>query len=96
MEEPLAGNFDDHTFRPEKIHLAPDVVGHKLADGAVRQPDKLFLQNRTDAERADHPLKGILRVCEAPLFFDEVFDFFLSAVVDVHALQLYPVEARNR
>jgi hypothetical protein len=67
-----------------------------VGNGAVGQPHKLFLQNRTDAERADHPLKEILRVCEAPLFFDEVFDFFLSAVVNVHALQLYPVEARNR
>ena len=87
MEEPLAGNFDDYTFRPEKIHLAPDVFGHKSADGAVGQPHKSFLQNRTDAERADHPLKGILRVCEAPLFFDEALhaDLFFFVVVVGHA-----------
>jgi len=86
MEEPLAGNFDDYTFRPEKIHLAPDVFGHKSADGAVGQPHKSFLQNRTDAERADHPLKGILRVREAPLFFDENIDAdLLFAVVVGHA-----------
>jgi hypothetical protein len=34
---------------------------------------------------------------EPPLFLDEALaDFILVAVVDVHAFQLYPVEARNR
>ena len=85
--ESLAGNFNDDAFRRQKIQLAPDVIGHKLANGAVGQTHKLFLQNRTDAERADHPLEGILGTSEASLFLDEVLkaDFFISAVVGVHA-----------
>src|ERR1022692_1802453 len=86
MAEPLAGNFNDDDFRPQKVQVAPDVIGQKSANGAVGHSYKLFLQDRTDAERADHPLKGILRVCEAPLFFDEnIHADLLFAVVVGHA-----------
>src|ERR1700688_1823589 len=87
LNESLAGNFNDDAFRLQKIQLAPDLIGHKLANGAVRQPHKCCLQNRTDAKRTDHPLEGILGPCKASLFLDEVLqaDFFISAVVGVHA-----------
>src|ERR1039457_1858602 len=45
LVEPLAGNFNDHTFRPEKVQSAPDIIGHSSANGAVGQPHTLFLQN---------------------------------------------------
>src|ERR1039458_9423855 len=87
LDESLAGNFNDDAFRLQKIQLAPDVIGHKLANGAVGQPHKLFLQHRSHAERADHALEGILGTSEASLFLDEVLqaDFFISAVVGLHA-----------
>jgi hypothetical protein len=58
----------------------------------------LFLQNRTDEKRAHHLLEGILGTSEASLFLDEALhaDFFISAVVGVHAFLLYPVEAKKR
>jgi len=98
MEEPLAGNFDDHTFRPQKIQFAPDMIDHQLPNCRVGQCSEFLLEQRSHAQCADDLLKESLGTSEPPLFFDEALhaDFFVSAVVGVHAFQLYPFGFGNR
>ena len=98
MEEPLAGNFDDHTFRPQKIQFAPDMIDHQLPNCRVGQCSEFRLEQRSQAQCADYLLKESLGTSEPPLFFDEALhaDLFLSAVVVEHALLLYPVDLDNR
>src|ERR1035441_7027380 len=50
LDESLAGNFNDPTFRLQKVQLAKDVIGHKLANRAVGQHHKFSLQDRSHAE----------------------------------------------
>src|ERR1039457_5324315 len=88
LDEPLAGNFTDDTFRPQQVEVAPDVIGQQLANGGVGQPHKSFLQNRADAERAHHPLKWIRGSREPSLLLDEALHagcFFFAVVVVGHA-----------
>src|ERR1035441_6039404 len=50
LVEPLAGDFNDHTFGPQKIQLAPDVIDHQLPNCRVGQCGEPFLEQRSHAE----------------------------------------------
>src|ERR1039458_7220622 len=53
LDESLAGNFNDHTFRLQKVQLAKDVIGHKLANRAVGQHHKFSLQDRSEEHTSE-------------------------------------------